>query len=161
MKPHTLYMRKYRAAHPEYVTKGRKQTIRWRRSSSGRAKRAAWYAANKEKIRAQTRIKMQQRRATPRGLLENRLRARIGMALRAKSGSTRTLIGCSWEVFKAHIEKQFVAGMSWANRSLWHVDHIKPVSKFDLTTLAGQQAAFHYSNCQPLWAPLNLAKGAR
>ena len=32
---------------------------------------------------------------------------------------------------KEHIEKQFVDGMSWDNWGEWHIDHIKPVSKFD------------------------------
>jgi hypothetical protein len=66
------------------------------------------------------------------------------------------MLGCSYEDFKLHIEAQFVSGMSWENRSEWHLDHIIPVSSAinedDLIRLN------HYTNFQPLWAVDNLKK---
>jgi len=49
--------------------------------------------------------------------------------------------------------------MSWGNYGEWHIDHIKPISSFDLTNEYELKKAFHYSNTQPLLAKENLSKG--
>ena len=50
--------------------------------------------------------------------------------------------------------------MSWENHSQtgWHIDHIKPLSRFDLSDREQFLEACHYSNLQPLWAEDNLSK---
>jgi len=35
--------------------------------------------------------------------------------------------GYSQEEFKGHIEGLWLEGMTWQNRSEWHIDHIKPM----------------------------------
>lgn len=70
-------------------------------------------------------------------------------------------LGCSIEALKQHIESQFTEGMSWDNYGEWHIDHIKPLSKFDLSNKEQFKAACHYTNLQPLWAKDNLSKGAK
>jgi hypothetical protein len=59
-----------------------------------------------------------------------------------------------------HLEKQFKNGMTWENRGFngWHIDHIIPISSFDLTDIEQQKICFHYSNLQPLWAKENILK---
>jgi len=60
------------------------------------------------------------------------------------------------------IEHKFTFEMSWNNHgSYWHIDHIKPCSKFDLSNPEEQQKCFHYTNMQPLPAIDNLIKGNR
>lgn len=78
-----------------------------------------------------------------------------------KSARTMELLGCNGAVARAHIERQFVAGMTWENHGEWHVDHIKPLASFDLTRADEQRKAFHYTNLQPLWAKDNRAKWAK
>jgi len=72
-----------------------------------------------------------------------------------------SLLGCTIKEFKQHIESQFSEGMSWDNHGEWHIDHIKPISSFDLTQEAEQKKAFHYLNVQPLWAIDNMRKGSK
>ena len=68
------------------------------------------------------------------------------------------LVGCSPRELKAHIEKQFVDGMTWDNRHLWHVDHICPLAYFDLRQMQQQKSAMHFTNLQPLWKGDNHRK---
>lgn len=95
-------------------------------------------------------------------VLKDRLRASLGRALRRqwvkKSKRTMELVGCSVEQLKAHLEAQFVDGMTWQNRQLWHVDHILPLDSFDLSKIEEQQRAMHFTNLRPLWKELNQRK---
>ncbi|MDD4242722.1 MAG: hypothetical protein PHG08_00280 [Bacilli bacterium] len=93
--------------------------------------------------------------------LKGNIRSLIGGSIRKggykKSSQTAAILGCTFEEFKLHIEKQFKEGMSWDNRELWHLDHIYPVS-----LAADEQHLLqlnHYTNFQPLWAEDNLKKG--
>lgn len=94
-----------------------------------------------------------------------KLRVRIANALKKKnsykSESTESLLGCKWEFFINWIESKFKDGMSWGNRNLWHIDHIRPCCSFDLSDANQQKECFHYSNLQPLWAKENLSKNGR
>ena len=62
-------------------------------------------------------------------------------------------IGCSVEQFKLYIESKFQPGMTWDNWSKngWHLDHIEPLCKFDLTNSEQFKRACHHTNLQPLW----------
>lgn len=101
----------------------------------------------------------------PQFMLKVRMRRRVRKMVKSqgtmKLGSTISLVGCSSEKLKDHIESKFSNGMGWHNYGLWHIDHIRPCSSFDLTTEAGQRECFHWSNLQPLWKLDNLRKGNR
>ena len=43
----------------------------------------------------------------------------------------------------------------------WYIDHIKPLSSFDLSQESGLHKACHYTNLQPLGASQNCSKGAK
>jgi len=93
------------------------------------------------------------------------LRSRVRKVFygKRKPAKTQELIGCTWEEFKIYMEKQFKPGMSWKNHGLhgWHVDHIIPIASFDLSDPEQARAAFHFTNCQPLWAEENMKKSDR
>jgi len=91
------------------------------------------------------------------------LRLRLYHALNHnfKSGSAVRDLGCSISGLKLHLESKFQPDMTWDNYGEWHIDHIKPLSKFDLTDRDQLLEACHYTNLQPLWAEENLKKGNR
>ena len=53
-------------------------------------------------------------------------------------------------LYSFHITNLFTVGMSWENHGEWHIDHIKPVSKFDKDTDVSIVCSL--DNLQPLWA---------
>jgi hypothetical protein len=72
---------------------------------------------------------------------------------------TEKMIGCKIEQLRSHLESQFKKGMTWNNHgSHWHIDHIIPMSHFDLTKESQLLAASHYTNMQPMWAAENFSK---
>lgn len=99
--------------------------------------------------------------------LADRIRTLIRNGLRRtssrKAAKTTALIGCTIAQFRQHLELQFMPGMSWANygngAGKWSIDHIRPLSRFDLRDPDQQRAAFHYLNCRPLWSEWNSRKG--
>ena len=93
--------------------------------------------------------------------LTQNIRSRITNAIRGngydKRSKTTEILGCSFEEFYTYIENQFADTMSWNNRSLWHIDHIVPVSF--CTTEEEIHMINHYTNLRPLWAKDNMVKG--
>lgn len=129
-----------------------------------------WTLDNPEKIKQKyeaakpaRRIYSKKRRETDiqfklKGLLGSRLNDVLKG--RKKPGSAVRDLGCSIEELKQHLESKFQPGMNWQNHSKtgWHIDHIKPLSYFDLTVREELLKACHYTNLQPLWAIDNLKK---
>ncbi len=76
-----------------------------------------------------------------------------------KSKRTEEMLGCTFEQLKDHIGRQFVRGMSWDNRSKWHIDHIIPLA--EAKTCEDIISLSHFTNMRPIWARENLSKGAK
>lgn len=72
-------------------------------------------------------------------------------------------VGCTAEQFVRHIQRLFTEGMSWGNHGYrgWHVDHITPLSLFDLDSPEQVLAATNYTNLQPMWGTENMSKNRR
>lgn len=128
------------------------------RAAAVKARQAAWFSANGKRPYAA-------RKRRPEAVLATRFRIRLHKMLRradaVRCRGSMDLLGCDLATFRSHIESKFVLGMSWANYGEWHLDHIRPCASFDLLEAAQQQACFHFSNFQPLWAADNRAKVAR
>lgn len=91
------------------------------------------------------------------------LRARIRKALKfysvKKTQKSISLLGCDIRFYKKHIEKYFQSDMNWNNHGyVWHIDHIVPISFFDLEDESEQKIAFHYGNTQPMYKEENIKK---
>jgi hypothetical protein len=123
-----------------------------------------WRQVNRVKARSAATLRKRQRwKDDINYRLKECLRHRLWLALKGETSgrSLRKLVGCSIEALKVHLGSQFKSGMSFANYGEWHVDHIKPLSAFDLRIDAELLRAAHFSNLQPLWAAENFKKSNR
>ena len=140
-----------------------------------RLKGRIFYKKNKDRIAEQVKNSRKRNRDKINLYQNNRRRSNIGAKLshnlrvrlrdslknNYKCGSAIKNLGCSIQELKAHLESKFLPGMSWDNWKFngWHIDHIKPLSSFNLSDKEQLAEACHYTNLQPLWAKDNLIKG--
>lgn len=121
---------------------------------------------NIEACRERAKLNARKRRASR---VDVRLRSRISSQFRyclstGKGGrTTASLLGYSIAELRVHLERQFLKGMGWDNMGKWHVDHIVPLSSFDITgpDCPDLKRAWALPNLRPVWAEDNLAKGAK
>lgn len=71
-----------------------------------------------------------------------------------KETKTESILGCSWEYARKHIESQFLPGMTWENHgTIWDIDHIIPMS---LAKTKEQVLLLNnINNFQALWSDEN------
>lgn len=136
-------------------------------------KNREWRANNPEKVAAKYKNYLPRHYVRQKALRESdpilkmklACRTRVYKILRKagipKFNHTFEIIGCTPDFFKAHIESLFTEGMTWDNYGDWEVDHRRPVASFDFSIKEECLAAFHYSNCQPLWKMENRMKSAK
>lgn len=129
------------------------------------AKQKEYRATNKEKIAARNKLYKRKQYADNNlsFLIPKRLRSRLYKAIKNnyKSGSAVIDLGCSIAEFRLMMEFQFTDDMTWENwGTVWHLDHIIPLSFFNLEDVAEFKVAVHYSNLQPLMVADNLKKGS-
>lgn len=68
------------------------------------------------------------------------------------------LLGFTLADLMAHLERQFVRGMTWANMGEWEVDHIRPRRLFDMADPVQFKDCWSLTNLRPLWREQNQAK---
>jgi hypothetical protein len=134
----------------------------------------AWYKINKDKIKLREKIYRSLNKDKKNLYFKNKkktdiqyklscnLRSRLNTAFNSnyKDGSAVRDLGCTIDELKTYLESKFQPGMTWDNWTTdgWHIDHIKPLSSFDLTDRKQLLEACHYTNLQPLWAKDNIIK---
>jgi hypothetical protein len=112
------------------------------------------------------RWKRERRAEDPKFDLVSRIRRGINSCLGNGNKAFRTwesLVGYSYVELKEHLEKQFKPGMTWDNRSDWHIDHIRPVDSFDFDNAEddGFKECWALTNLRPLWEVENKKKSAK
>ena len=123
---------------------------------------AEYQRKHSKKIYQRQKVALQQKlQDSPWLTIHFRLRAGISGALMRvgaskKNSRTMSIVSCTTEEFKAHIEKQFLPNMTWHNRDQWHIDHITPISKAQCEQ--DVIALYHFTNLRPLWAADNIRK---
>ena len=153
------YMRVYNKVNSAALNENKKKRIAAKSEDDKeriRQKKRAWAANNKEWTATYHRNRKQTDLAHK---LKCYLRTRLYQVLnRNKDKSALELLGCTVEQFKIFIAFKFTEGMSWDNYGEWELDHIKPLSLFDLVDKIEQAKAFHFTNFQPLWMMDNRRK---
>jgi len=77
-----------------------------------------------------------------------------------KSDSWSKLVNYTLDELRKHLESLFQEGMTWDNYGKWHIDHVIPISSFNITSDSCEdfKECWKLSNLQPLWAIDNLKK---
>jgi hypothetical protein len=154
------YQKEYRLKNKEKISEFSKKYVELNKEKIANYKKE-YYLKNKEKI-SKYRNEWRNNKAKNDYLfkLTNNTRTIIKQSFRrngySKKSRTYQILGCTFEEFKQHLEKQFTDGMNWENQGEWHLDHIYPVS------LAKDEEELiklnHYTNFQPMWALDNIKK---
>lgn len=125
-----------------------------------------YHIKNKDKKRTQKGILFKRKmKEDIQFRLATNLRYRLYQAIKNeyKAGSAVRDLGCSIEFLKQYLENKFESWMNWNNwgngENKWNIDHITPLSSFDLQDRDEFLKAVHYSNLQPLRAVDNIRKG--
>jgi hypothetical protein len=65
-------------------------------------------------------------------------------------------------IYREHIEKQFIDGMSWDNHGEWHIDHSMPCAALPFEDIKDEnfKKLWDYKNLSPKFASHNLSKGS-
>lgn len=73
-----------------------------------------------------------------------------------KEGNTFNELQYTPQELRQHLQNQFRDGMSWENYGKWEIDHIRPLTSFDESSLPREVNAL--CNLQPLWKIENIQK---
>jgi len=167
----SIYNHTHKDVHKEYIKKYSK------RPSFKKAIKE-YYLQKRDKInnlsieeREKHREMVSKKRAEKKKLLKKTPRDRITRSLNnrlhhypkfGKIGKTRLeyLLQTTISNFVVYLESKFLPTMTWENHGkLWHIDHIVPCMKFDLTKEEEQLKCFNYTNLQPLFAKTTVIDG--
>lgn len=105
------------------------------------------------------------RSSDPARNLADRMTRGINASLASgKEGrSWRSMVPYTLADLMLHLERQFLSGMTWENRSEWHIDHIVPQSSFHFTSSDDPEfkRCWALTNLRPLWAKDNVRKSGK
>lgn len=90
--------------------------------------------------------------------IKKSLAARLRSVLN-KNTTTMNYIGCNIQYFREWLEFNFTKDMNWDNyASLWSIDHIIPVCKFNLSDENEKLQCWNWSNMMPVTVKYNSSK---
>jgi len=100
-------------------------------------------------------------REEPSGKLKRVIRTRIWWCLTRKEMHTIEYLGCTFPEYEQWM-LSYSPEFTMENRgTVWHIDHVIPLSHFDMDNPEQQLIAFNWRNTAPLLARENLAKNNR
>lgn len=166
----------WRSKHIEIVNEKAKI---WKANNPGKVKKASnkykekypekqkesskkWISNNREKRRIISRRACAKLKKTTKGYLNHKISNQIRLSIGRNKNRYHweSLVNYTVDDLKKHLEGLFVDGMSWDNRSEWHIDHKIPISAFNFEKPSDMdfKKCWALSNLQPLWAKENLQK---
>lgn len=133
----------------EQTEKGKKKFKRYRQTEKGKSVQKKWLKTENGQKR----------------ILSNKISNMIRYSLNGVKNNNHweNLVDWTLEDLKENFEKKFQRGMSWKNHGQWHIDHIKPISSFNITdyNCSEFKECWSLDNLQPLWAKDNQKKGSK
>lgn len=122
-----------------------------------------WVIENPEKRKQAASKYQRNRRQDIFYRLLDSFKTSFGLMLKKNKASAKLkVLNYDRETLMAHIESTWTDGMSWENygKNGWHIDHIKPLSSFDINDPEEIKKAWALDNLQALWAFDNLSKSS-
>lgn len=172
------YTAEYNAANAEIVREQRRDDMRVARNAAPdvfRDRGRKWWARNADLIKLKRTSPEAREKANryiraryanePRFAVHVRMANAIHQAIREQKSGRKweSLVDYSLDQLVAHLERQFLKGMSWQNMGEWHIDHIVPKSSFDYASAENPEfkACWALTNLRPMWAEDNQKKHAK
>ena len=150
--------------NPKYREEQQKRSLKYMVENDYYSK---WCEKNRDKVKEYNqkhkeykRVWSQQKRKDDiQFRLKENIRTRIYQSVLNKSDSSRDILGCSIKEYIVYLGGMFDENMSWENYgTYWEIDHIKPISSFNLTEDTEVKDCFNYKNTQPLSVDENRKK---
>jgi hypothetical protein len=124
-----------------------------------------WREENRDKLRKTKRNYERTRKTNdPLYKLISNFRTAIYQVLKEnnveKNGRYFEVLKYSPQQLIDHLESKFTSDMSWDNYGKWHVDHILPITSFEINEIGDDEfmKCWGLSNLQPLWGDENIRK---
>lgn len=126
-----------------------------------------YYANNREQILERKKVYHEDNKNNPQYKIKRNLRTRMWSIFNqnVKTGSAVDDMGCSveflmdWFVFVFHNYKLNGVDVNWENSgSEWDIDHVIPLSKFNMVEREQFLISAHWTNLFPLPTYLNRSK---
>jgi hypothetical protein len=159
-------MKKYESK-PQTKERKRKNYDKWYEQNKEHRKEylKEYREKNIDKIRLVKRIYEKNRKHNdPIYKLINNFRTAVYQVLKEsnvqKNGHYFEILKYSPNELITHLEEQFTGEMSWDNYGIWHVDHIRPISSFNIQEIGDESfmECWSLKNLQPLWGDENIRK---
>ena len=159
-------MKKYNSK-PETKERKRKNYDKWYENNKEHRKEylKEYRENNIEKIRKTKRDYERNRKARdPLYKLISNFRTAIYQVLKEsnvdKNEHYFDVLPYSQEELIQHLENQFTDDLTWDNYGEWHVDHIIPISSFNIQEMGDEEfiKCWSLENLQPLWGEENIRK---
>lgn len=159
-KCENLYAREWRKNNPEKHAKFNKESYqRLSKDSAWMRDKALYWRKKRQENPSKYNKHVSNYYKRNKGTIEAKLRLiSSNLFNRLKKSNSRTL-GYNVYKLKQRIEFNFKDGMTWDNYGEWHIDHVKPVSRFIKQGIHDPKVINSLSNLRPLWASENISKG--
>jgi hypothetical protein len=158
-----LALKEYAAKNKERIRKNHKA---WRDKNRDKLKGYVAKVAPEIKIERDRSYRSMRHKSDPTYRMSRTLRSRVKSAFligsQAKQGKTFDLVGMSGAELMDYLMSHPNCEPHFKPENFghaWVIDHIRPISSFDLSDHNQQKQAFHYSNCQPMSPEKNRVKG--
>jgi hypothetical protein len=140
---------------------GKKKSKEWLNNNSERMKelQSNWFKNNRDYIYEKTNNRL---RNDPILRFIKNQRKRINNAIKSKTKKTIEYLGCNSEKFFHWISYNFDEVFTFDNYgTVWHIDHVIPISKFNIEDSTHLSQCFNWRNTIPLLVRENLSKNNR